>query len=305
MKQDIYDLKFQRGIQSLQSPPASKYTTLSVQENGGPKVKEEILLRGSAMVPVNMIKNPYKEQLGWKNVLGSKATDDKDFQGDRNERFNNVGTSCVRNDKDRSVSCENRRNKVISNKINQKIMELTKNMSIVLPRPIVFHDDKPSENNAEHTQLVPESSIKTLHEQDIEIDTSTLPAQIKLMDNKEAKEKDFKTENEEKEPLTSAKANQKTPVISNDDLFFTNRRKLSIFSRPFHSILGFESDLLSDVKGSDDDFSIHELYFKKPYHRHESNSCTDHLNHEHMRMENPEQKRVSTLLGLYYTCRCP
>ncbi|KAL1456223.1 hypothetical protein WDU94_000968 [Cyamophila willieti] len=72
----------------------------------------------------------------------------------------------------------------------------------------------------------------------------------------------------------------KRNFISNDDLFFTNRRRPSVFSRPVLSILGLESDLLSDIRDSDEEYSIHEIYFKKPYYRHDSKSCTNQLDNE-------------------------
>lgn len=295
----------QQEIQSKQFRPTSNYTSQSVQEHS-PKIIEELLRRGSAMIPVNMIKNPHKEQLGLKNIVDIQHKNGMNYKGERDKMHNNVGKSCVGTEKDRSVSCENRRNKLISNKINQKIMELTKNIAVELPRPVtLYYDDKPSEKKAEQSKPTTETSMKPNNNQNIGRNKITLPVKIKS-NQKEVLEIDSNNKDGPNETLTTTKTNQKTTIISNDDLFFPNRRKLSIFKRPFHSILGFESDLLSDVKGSDDDdFSIHEL-FKKTYHRHESNSFTDHLNHENViRMENPERKRHPTVLGSYHTCRLP
>lgn len=250
-------------------------------------VKEKILRTETEMIPVNMMKNPHREQVGWKKAVKPQETKVDEYTHkriDKKMNHENLNSRVCIGDKD---TCINRKHKVISNKINQKIIELTKNLSMELPREISFYDDKLRENT-EQSKVEPDSNTKSkLSSVQIE-NTSNEPSP----ENQNKKDLDIKGEQNEspllEKPILSK---QKTSIISNDDLFFTNRRKFSIFDRPLDSI--FDTDLLNDIKGSDDDFSIHELYFKKPYHRQESNSMTGQMNFEHGEgMEISEQRRV-------------
>lgn len=283
-------------------------------------LNEDVKLR-EIMIPVNMIKNPHREEIEWRrDSIQRETKNEKDIQKPRFCGPSDCDKRCNRKCKEKSGVFQNQhgyncvvRNKVISNKINQKILELTKNVSLENTKPINVHEESvQQQRSAGRHQPKHESCPKMIDNNErhkcspvkfnAEVKKSNEKFDVVEKKNTTSKNKTNEDQTMKQDKMLN-KSSQKTPVIiSNDDLFFTNRRRLSIFNRPFHSILGFESDRLSDERYSDDDLSIHELYVNKPYCHHESKSCTNHIDHENVRnpsrLEDSKHK-ISSAQGLY------
>lgn len=259
------------------------------------------------MIPVNMAKTLTYKEVEWKkdNIPEEKETKEKDIN---KEKCNNERGDVLLNQKLFNNSI---RNKFISNKINQKIMELTKNMSVeIVKPPIVFEEKRkcPLEENQKykltHTEqesrsnglkiIEPIEKISSSSMSDPKEKTSTKHLNNRNKSKKCKNNKEMNSKPNEVGNQHGLNVNPKQPVISNDDLFFTNRRRHSVFNRTFRSILCFESDILNDLRDSDEDLSIHEIYVKKPYYRHDSKSCTDQPDHDMSAIKKSEANECST-----------